>query len=66
MQIGVFQLLSARREALDVELAELETLREYWTAVAALQALLTGVQVDGSAATGAVGSVDATNDAGGD
>jgi cobalt-zinc-cadmium efflux system outer membrane protein len=42
MQIGVFQLLQARREQLDVEMARIETLREYWTAVAELGALLGG------------------------
>lgn len=42
MQLGVFELLQARRDQLDVELAHVETLREYWTSVAALQALLAG------------------------
>jgi outer membrane protein TolC len=42
MQIGVFELLQARREQLDVQLAYVETLREYWTNLAALQALLAG------------------------
>lgn len=46
MQLGVFQLLQARRDQLDVELAEVETLREYWDAAAALDALLTGRRVD--------------------
>jgi outer membrane protein TolC len=42
MQIGVFELLQARREQLDVQLAYVETLREYWTNLAGLQALLAG------------------------
>jgi len=42
MQIGVFQLLQAQREELDVELAHADALREYWSAVAALRALLAG------------------------
>lgn len=42
MQIGIFQLLQARRELLDVELAHVDTLREYWSAAAELQALLRG------------------------
>jgi cobalt-zinc-cadmium efflux system outer membrane protein len=42
MQIGVFELLQARRDQLDVQLAYVETLREYWTNLAALQALLGG------------------------
>jgi cobalt-zinc-cadmium efflux system outer membrane protein len=42
MQIGVFQLLSARREELDARLAEVEARREYWTAKAAFEVLLSG------------------------
>lgn len=42
MQIGVFQLLQARREQLDVQLAYVDTLREYWTALAEIQALTQG------------------------
>ena len=42
MQVGVFQLLQARGQQLDTELAYVETLREYWSAKAALDALLAG------------------------
>lgn len=42
MQIGVFQLLQARRDQLDIELSYVETLREYWSASAAVDALLAG------------------------
>ncbi len=45
MQIGVFQLLLARREQLDIELEYVETLAEYWTARAAMDALMSGKQV---------------------
>jgi outer membrane protein, heavy metal efflux system len=45
MQLGIFQLLEARRAELDVELDSVETLREYWTAVAELGALLAGLHV---------------------
>lgn len=45
MQLGVFQLLAARREQLDMDLARVDTLREYWTAVAELHALIAGRQV---------------------
>jgi outer membrane protein TolC len=45
MQIGIFHLLQARREQLDVQLAYVETLREYWSAVAELDALLAGGHV---------------------
>jgi len=54
MQLGVFQLLQARREQLDVELAYVDTLREFWSAAAALDALLAGHRVD------VVGAADTT------
>ena len=45
MQIGVFQLLSARREELSAELAYIDALRDFWTARAAVDALLAGRRV---------------------
>jgi len=42
MQLGIFALLAARREQLDAELAYVDTLREYWSASAELDALLAG------------------------
>jgi cobalt-zinc-cadmium efflux system outer membrane protein len=45
MQVGVFQLLEARRQQLDAELAYIDTLRDYWTSRAALDALLAGRRV---------------------
>jgi outer membrane protein TolC len=51
MQVSVFQVLAARRDELEVELAYVETLREYWTASAALEALLAGVRVAQDAAS---------------
>jgi cobalt-zinc-cadmium efflux system outer membrane protein len=42
MQLGVFQLLEARRAQLDVALDYADTLREYWSAAAELDALLAG------------------------
>ena len=45
MQVGVFQLLEARRQELDAQLAQVETLREYWSAAAELEALLAGKRV---------------------
>jgi cobalt-zinc-cadmium efflux system outer membrane protein len=42
MQLGVFGLLSARRDQLDTQLAYVDTLREYWSAVNELQALRHG------------------------
>lgn len=46
MQLGVFELLSARRLALEAELGQVAAVRDYWTAVAALDALLSGRRVD--------------------
>jgi outer membrane protein TolC len=56
MQIGIFQLLQARREQLETELEEVDTLREYWTAKAAFDALLAGRRVEalGTAAIAAM------------
>ncbi len=48
MQLGVFQLLEARRAQLDVALDFAETLREYFTARAELDALLSGRAVSAS------------------
>lgn len=42
MQIGVFQLLQARRDQIAAASAYIETLREYWQARAALDQLLAG------------------------
>ena len=45
MQVGIFQLLQARREELDAQLALVDTRREYWSATAELSALLAGQRV---------------------
>jgi cobalt-zinc-cadmium efflux system outer membrane protein len=45
MQVGIFQLLEARRELLDVQLAYADTVREYWSAQAQYDALLSGRMV---------------------
>lgn len=42
MQIGVFDLLQARRDELEVRLEYMDALRQYWSAAAALDALLAG------------------------
>lgn len=55
MQIGVFQLITARQGQLDAELALVETLREYWTAKAALDAILAGRRVEASGAAAPAG-----------
>jgi outer membrane protein TolC len=45
MQLGLPQLLEARQHELEVELDYVGTLREYWTAMAELRALLAGQHV---------------------
>ena len=45
MQLGVFELLGARRDELAARLAGVEALRDYWTAHAELEALLAGRRV---------------------
>lgn len=45
MQISVFRLLLARRDELSAQLAEIDAKRAYWTARAALDALLAGGRV---------------------
>jgi cobalt-zinc-cadmium efflux system outer membrane protein len=52
MQIGVFQLLEARRELLSVQLAYADTLREYWSDQARFEALLSGRMVGAAALEG--------------
>lgn len=46
MQVSVFQLLDALRERQRTELAAISTRHEYWSAVAALDALLAGHRVE--------------------
>lgn len=46
MQIGIFELLRANRELLQVELGYINSLRDYWTATAAFEAILAGKRVD--------------------
>jgi cobalt-zinc-cadmium efflux system outer membrane protein len=42
MAVGVFQLLSARRDQVETGRAYVETLRDYWVARAELEQLLAG------------------------
>lgn len=53
MQIGVFQLLEAQRELLDVQLAYVDTLRDYWDARAEVDALRQGRIVRAAPSTNA-------------
>ena len=46
MQVGIYQLLDARREELEARGDLADLLAERWTAQAALDALLAGVRVD--------------------
>jgi cobalt-zinc-cadmium efflux system outer membrane protein len=50
MQIGVFQLLQARRDQVDAGRNYVSTLHEYWRSRAALEQLLAGRMVDAEAA----------------
>jgi cobalt-zinc-cadmium efflux system outer membrane protein len=61
MQLGVFQLLTARREQLDAELEAIDALRDYWISAAAMDALLAGwrVDVETDSSTSARGTSDA-------
>lgn len=66
MQLGVFHVIEARREELDMKLAHVETLREYWTATAELEALLAGRMVsEGGRTSGRPTSVASNDRAGG-
>jgi cobalt-zinc-cadmium efflux system outer membrane protein len=55
MQLSIFQLLEARRALLDTQLTYVDILREYWTAAAALEALLAGGSPMGMAHAAAPG-----------
>jgi cobalt-zinc-cadmium efflux system outer membrane protein len=46
MQIDVFVLLSSERDRLELGLVEIDTLEDYWVAVAAHDALMAGTRVD--------------------
>ncbi|MFT3764293.1 MAG: TolC family protein [Minicystis sp.] len=65
MQIGVFQLLAARRDQLGAELASIDALRDFWTARAALDALLAGQRVGVSTPTASPSLGSSTSDASG-
>ncbi|HTU64028.1 MAG TPA: TolC family protein [Polyangiales bacterium] len=64
MQIGIFQLLQARRELLDVELSRVDTLRDYWSAVAELQALTQGRLVRTTTSQGSSAALSASSSSG--
>lgn len=66
MQIGVFQLLQARRDQLDAELAEVEARREYWTSKAAFEALLAGRRVQPTQSTAPAAATSSSSGAGSD
>lgn len=46
MQVGVFALLQARRDELDAQLRSVDAAREFWTAKAALDAMLAGHAIE--------------------
>jgi outer membrane protein TolC len=61
MQASVFHLLTAKRDELDVELAYVEALAEYWTAQAAWDALLKGYRVRAPQRSGTPSGSDGSN-----
>jgi cobalt-zinc-cadmium efflux system outer membrane protein len=65
MQLGIFQLLEARRELLDVQLAYADTVREYWSAQAEYEALLSGRMVKAASAAAPVAMGGSGSAAGG-
>jgi outer membrane protein TolC len=65
MQLGIFALLQARREQLDVELAYVDTLREYWSAAAELDAVLAGHRTMSVAVRSAAAPANGSNDSAG-
>jgi outer membrane protein TolC len=65
MQLDVFELLEARRELLDAELAHVSSLRDYWSARAELEALLAGKVVSGAESTNAAAERRASTSEGG-
>lgn len=46
MQVDVFVLLASQRDRLELALVEVDTLEDYWVAVAAHDALMAGTRVD--------------------
>jgi cobalt-zinc-cadmium efflux system outer membrane protein len=65
MQLGVFQLLDARRAQLEVALDYANTLREYWSAAAELDALLAGRVVGPAESAASAGMPSAAASQGG-
>lgn len=62
MQLGVFQLLDARRAQLEVALDYADTLREYWSACAEMDALLAGRVVHPYASAGVESVANSSDD----
>ncbi len=65
MQIGVFDVLRARREQLDAEMAYVDTLAEHWSAVAALDVILAGHHVMPDTSEGMSAMPTSESDSGG-
>lgn len=65
MQIGVFSLLVAQRELLNAEMTYADSLRDYWDARAALDALTQGRAVGQNQPTSSAWTTGSTEDAGG-
>ena len=65
MQLGVFQLLAAKKEELQVRQAYVEALRNYWVARAEAEQLMNGRMVRASAVAGGAAPQGGTGGSGG-
>ncbi|WP_053230703.1 TolC family protein [Sandaracinus amylolyticus] len=65
MQVGVFELVTALRAQLAAELSSIDALRDYWTARAAMEALLRGRRVSGEVVSSSTGIGAGEQSAGG-
>ncbi|MEE9141322.1 MAG: TolC family protein [Gammaproteobacteria bacterium] len=65
MQIGVFELLNAKRQQIDAGVQYIETLRSYWIARSRLQQFLNGVMPDADPQASAMNFAFANSNEGG-
>lgn len=64
MQVGIFQLLEARRDQLEVQLAYVEAQRDYFIAQAQMDALLAGGSIDSVSLPGTATSTGGSREEG--
>lgn len=65
MQVDVFRLLAAHRDRQAIELAYVDTLREFFIARAAVEALLAGIRVDEGGSARSMRTADGSDSQGG-